>query len=321
MRSTRKLIGTAVLAAASLLPAAPGLAQERSPDVTQEPSSEAAQERSPDATQVESQAAPLSPFGPTEIADSALATGALLREASRTVDATTGLAEISDAIPGVSGRIDNLERDTRGRMQGDGPGFALEQTEHAWQRVLGQLDGWLGTLSSNATAVGSLLDQIDAGRRRWEMTRDSTRAGEVPAEVTREIGQTLAAVDSVQGLVRVARDTVLKLQAAVGLQKARADQNLADLRQEISSRRGRLLRIDSPPLWKAFDRPGVRRSLSERTAAVWQLNYRSVSSFLAEQEGRLLGDLAFLLILILILARLRDVAGTQLEQDDCCHGS
>ena len=71
MRSTRKLIGTAVLAAASLLAAAPGLAQERSPDVTQEPSSEAAQERSPDATQVESQAAPLSPFGPTEIADSA----------------------------------------------------------------------------------------------------------------------------------------------------------------------------------------------------------------------------------------------------------
>jgi small-conductance mechanosensitive channel len=241
---------------------------------------------------------------------------ALLREASRAVDATTDLAGISEALPGASGRIDNLERDTRGRMQGDGPSFALEQTEHAWQRVAGQLDGWLGTLSSNATAVDSVLDQIDAGRRRWKMTRDSTRAGDVPAEVTREIRRTLAAVDSVQGLVRVARDTVLRLQAAVGLQKARADQNLADLRQEISSRRGRLLRIDSPPLWKAFDRPGERRSLSERTAAVWQLNYRSVRSFLAEQQGKLLGNLAFLLVLIVILARLRDVAGTQLEQDD-----
>ena len=202
-------------------------------------------------------------------------------------------------------------------MQGDGPGFALEQTEHAWQRVAGP----------TRRVVGDAVLQRDlGGLGPGSDRRRKTTVGDDPGFDSRRRGpggcdpgdpdSTLAAVDSVQGIVRVARDTVLRLQAAVGVQKARADQNLADVRQEISSRRGRLLGIDSPPLWKAFDRPGVRRSLSERTAAVWQLNYQSVSSFLAGQEGKLLGGLAFLLVLIVILARLRDVAATQLEQDD-----
>jgi small-conductance mechanosensitive channel len=288
------------LAALTLLPTASGFAQEAVPA----------------PAQAAPQVAPMRPLGPTEIADSAVAARAVLRNASRAVDATRDLKPISDGLSDVSGRIVALERDSRRRMQTDGPSLALEQTAHSWQRFAGQLDGWLRRLSSNADGVSSALDQIDAEKRLWEMTRDSTRAGDVPAEVTREIRQTLAAVDSVQGLVRATRDTVLRLQAAVGEQKARADQNLADQRQEIARRRGRLLRIDSSPLWKAFDRPGEHRSLSERIIATWQLNFRSVRWFIEEQKGTLLGSLVFLLVLIAVLAGLRGVAGTQLDQDD-----
>ncbi len=279
-----------------------------------------AQEAAPDAAQATSQATPqpppLRPLGPTEIADSAVAARVVLRNASRAVDATTDLAEISDGLSGMSGRITGLEQDSRQRMQADGPGFALAQTERSWQRVADQFGVWLRRLSSNAADVSSALDQIDAERRLWELTRDSIRTGDVPAEVTQEIRQTLVAVDSVQGLVRAARDTVLKLQAAVSKQKARADQNLADQRQEIARRRGRLLSIDSSPLWKGFDRTDEHRSLSERIIATQRLNYESVRWFLEERKSELLGSLALLLALIATLARLRGVAGTQLDQDD-----
>jgi small-conductance mechanosensitive channel len=291
-----------------LTTALPGSAQEAAPAAQQ-----ATQQAAPQATP---QPPPLRPLEPTEIADSAIAARAVLRDASRAVEATTDLAGIDEGLDTLGKRIDQLERDSQRRMQDDGPGFALEQTEHSWERLDNRLGGWLHTLSANATAVTSALDQIDAERRLWEMTRDSTRTRDVPAAVTREIRQTLAAVDSVQGLVRVARDTILKLQAAVSVQKTRADQNLADQRREISRRRGRLVRIDSPPLWRVFDRSGVDSSLPERAAATWRLNSRSVRWFLEEQGGKLLGSLAFLLLLIAALARLRGVAGTRLQQDD-----
>jgi small-conductance mechanosensitive channel len=275
-----------------------------------------AQEADPAAAQETPEPPLLRPLQATEIADSAVAVRTVLRNASRTVDATTDLAGISEGLAGSSDRVAALERDSRERMQADGPGFALEQTERSWQRVADQLGAWLRRLSSNAADVGSALDRIDAEKQLWEMTRDSVRAGDVPAEVTREIRQTLAAVDSVQDVVRAARDTVLKLQAAVSEQKTRADQNLADQREEIARRRGRLLSIDSSPFWKAFDLPVENRRLSERIGATLQLNYVSVRWSLEEQKGELLGSLALLLALIAVLIRLRGVAGTQLDQDE-----
>ena len=275
-----------------------------------------AQEADPAAAQETPEPPPLRPLQATEIADSAVAVRTVLRDASRTVDATTDLAEISEGLAGSSDRVAGLERDSRERMQADGPGFALTQTERSWQRVADRLGAWLRRLSSNAADVGSALDRIDAEEQLWEMTRDSIRAADVPAEVTREIRQTLAAIDSVQGVVRAARDMVLKLQAAVSQQKTRADQNLADQRQEIARRRGRLVSIDSSPLWKAFDRPDEHRSLSERIAATLQLNYGSVRWYLEERKGELLGSLALLLALIATLLRLRGIAGKKLDQDD-----
>lgn len=157
------------------------------------------------------------------------------------------LASISVRLPIAAERIDNLERDSRRRMQTPGPSFALDQTLHAWQRTADLLRSWLQQLSSVGSSVSTSLDQVDLARQQWEMTRDSTRAEDVPAEVSREIRRTLAAVDSVNSSVVAARDTVLKLQAAVGLQVSRADQNIADERQEMERRRGALLSIDSWP--------------------------------------------------------------------------
>jgi small-conductance mechanosensitive channel len=293
-----------VLAFSCILPAVPGIAQEVARDTAQA------------TTQTTQQPPPLRPLELSEIADSAVGARSLLREASRSADTTDDLAEIANAFSGQTGHIDILEQETRRQMQMDGPGFALDQTEHAWQRVDERLAGWLRTLSSNATAVSSALDQIDAEQRLWEMTRDSTRADDVPAEVTREIRQTLAAIDSVQGVVRVARDTVLKLQAAVGEQKSRADQYLADERQEIGRRRGSLVSIDSPPVWKMFEQPDDQRSLSERAEATWQLNYQTLRWYVEQQESRLLWSLVLLLALIAALFSLRGAAGTQLQSDD-----
>jgi small-conductance mechanosensitive channel len=293
-----------VLAFSCILPAVPGIAQEVARDTAQA------------TTQTTPRPPPLRPLELSEIADSAVAARAVLRDASRSVDTTDDLAGIAGAFSEQSGHIDILEQETRRQMQMDGPGFALDQTEHAWQRVDERLAGWLKTLSSNATAVSSALDQIDAEKRLWEMTRDSTQADDVPAEVIREISQTLAAIDSVQGVVRVARDTVLKLQAAVGEQKARADQNLADERQEIDRRRGSLVSIDSPPVWKMFGQLDDQRTLSERAEAIWRLNYQTVRSYVEQEKSRLFWSLALLLALIVALFSLRGAAGTQVQSDD-----
>ena len=293
-----------VLALSCFLPGATGIAQEVARDTAQA------------TTPTTPQPPPLRPLELGEIADSAVATRAVLREASRSVDTTDDLAEIAGAFSRQSGHIDDLERETRRQMQLAGPGFALNQTENAWQRMDERLTGWLRTLSSNATAVSSALGRIDAEKRLWEMTRDSTRADDVPQEVTREISQTLAAIDSVEGVVRVARDTVLKLQAAVGEQKARADQNLADERREIDRRRGSLVSIDGPPVWKMFEQLDDQRTLSERAEATWRLNYQTVRWYVEQEKSRLLWSLVLLLALIAALFSLRGVAGTQLQSDD-----
>ena len=226
------------------------------------------------------------------------------------------LASISARLPDATERIDNLERDSRRRMQTPGPSFALDQTLHAWQRTADLLRSWLQQLSSVGSSVSTSLDQVDLARQQWEMTRDSTRAEDVPAEVSREIRRTLAAVDSVNSSVVAARDTVLKLQAAVGLQVSRAEQNIADERQEMERRRGALLSIDSWPLWKVADQASDQPGLSSWASTTWQLNYPSLRWYLETQRAAPMWGLTLLLVLIATLAGLRSVTIPQLEQDD-----
>ena len=261
------------------------------------------------------QAAPLRPLAPTEIANSAVAARAVLRDASDVVYRMPDLTDIRNQLDLAGQRGDDLAQETRRRMTAGGPAFALSQTEHAWQRLGNGFDGWLQALSAAAAGVDSALHKVEAERRVWSMTRDSIRAAEVPAEVTREVRETLAAVDSVQEAVRSARDTVLVLQAQAGDQKARADQYLAEQRREMERRRGHLIRLDSPPLWRVFADTGDSRSFSAKTADTLRLDYRGLTSFLTDRGGGLLWTLVLALLLIFAFRGLGRAAGTTVEGD------
>ena len=122
-----------VLVTALVLSAAPISAQETLPAAQDAALSEVARDTS--------QAPVIRPIPPTEIADSAVATRTVLRQASQAAADTADLASISARLPDATERIDYLERDSRRRLQTPGPSFALNQTLHAWQRTADLLRG------------------------------------------------------------------------------------------------------------------------------------------------------------------------------------
>ncbi|HSO23388.1 MAG TPA: mechanosensitive ion channel domain-containing protein [Chondromyces sp.] len=255
------------------------------------------------------------PLPAAEISERAAATRVMLQSGRSRADVSGELDQIAADFERGTQQLETLMEDTERRLAIQGPASVLADTEKDWIRLLARLDRWLVSLKEQASRFDGELRTFEAERALWQLTREGAREGELPPPVLQEIEETVSAIDSAAGEVRTIRDRVLELQARISKTRVTADELLVELREESARRRRVVLGVDSPPLWRAFEVPGVDGSLSQQLTAMWRKNSGSIRAYVAEEKAGLLRHLIFLLALVGLLVVARGKAQLWVQQD------
>lgn len=246
------------------------------------------------------------------ISERALDTAALLRDASAEADVEEEVGATQKAFAFRKEQMDELEKETLRRLKLEDPVSIIEGTAKEWVRIQERFDGWLMTLSSKADSLSSVLEKLQSESEVWVLTRESASAGKFPPALRGQIQDTLESINTVERKVQAARDQILNLQVKIGYAKARADELVADQREEVEQRRQGLVGIDSPPLWEVFSQSHSENDLIEET---WQTDYRWIKRYVSEQKNELAGYGLLLVVLIAVLGYLRSKVRVWVEQD------
>lgn len=276
----------------------------------------AAQGADPSATP-----APNPVLGPTPIPTNDIATRAgsardLVRNTETTIAPDDRLKQIQQAFPDEKNRIVEIGKQTEESLKNFGQVDRIKELEKASVRSSERLDRWMRDLSTRSGALESTLDDLQAERQLWELTRDQERTDELPEALTQQISEAIETIRSGEDSVRSARDTVLALQAGVAQEQSALNDLLARQRKESSDRSVGIFTSDSPPLWRAFGGSGgIQVSSIGQMKAISERQLQDVRGYIAERGFFLLTWLLLWAGLAVTLILLRRKAMLWVQQD------
>ncbi len=223
--------------------------------------------------------------------------------------------QIAKALPATRDSVDALETEMLPLLRADGPPQELRDAEAEVARIERRLSGWHDTLIGRTVGFDRDLEDLKSRKALWELTRNEAGAADLPVALIQQMDETLRAIDRVETLVRDRRTARLTLQAEVAELQSRVRTLGDQLRTEIDARQENLLRLDSPPLWRAFGQPRGE-DLGGQVLETVKRNLGVLESFLLENIQGVIQNLVILVVLIILFARLGRKARLWVQSDE-----
>jgi len=261
------------------------------------------------------------PIPAAEISEHAAAAQALLQQSRARLAMGADLDRIESAFVSEEESLESLARETRGRIESEGPPSALEDTLRKWARLGMRLDGWLQELKGSATRIDGLMTDLGSERSLFQLTLDAAGESKLPPAIRSELSDTLHALDSAERELLKERNAVLTVQARVSRSKLMVDDMLDLQRVEIARRQRGILDLDSAPLWRAFTSLGAEGGFSDQLSAILRANAGVIRTYLAGAQPNLLRHGLFLVAVTAILLFLRRRAQPWVQQDPSLEGT
>ena len=276
----------------------------------------AAQGADPSATPAPSPVPGPTPIPTNDIATRAGSARDLVRNTETTIAPDDRLTQIRQSFPEEKNRIVEIGKQTEESLQNVAQVAQIKELEKASERSSERLDRWMRDLSTRSGALESTLEDLQAERQLWELTRDQERTDELPEALTQQISEAIETIRGGENSVRSARDAVLALQAAVAQEQSALNDLLAQQRKEISERSVGIFTTDSPPLWRAFGGAGDEQaSVIGQMEAISQRQLQDVRDYIAERGPLLLTWVLLWAGLAVMLILMRRKASLWVQQD------
>jgi small-conductance mechanosensitive channel len=211
---------------------------------------------------VDTAAAPPTAIPLSEIPTRAEAVGARLDEIRQVLLRDRAVSQIRSAFAQTQDTIKALLQLEERPGQERPTKRSLTDTHNEWARRMGQVRTWQKTVSDRTTVLSGL--QVELARREtsWRLTRMEAQTANASRDVIRLVegvlASTVAVGDSVTGML----DEAIRLQTQITRTLGTLQQADDQVNEQLASLRRNLLRIDSPPLWKAQGRAGSGEGLS-----------------------------------------------------------
>jgi len=257
---------------------------------------------------------------PTPIPDSQIParTGevaALLRGMEANAQPQEKAAAITDALPVAEKSIDSLEEEIVPLFESDGPAQVFTDAEVEITRVERRLTGWLDALNSRTVEFDGDLADLRSRREAWEITRNEADAVELPAALVQQVRETITAIRSTEKVIGDRRAELLTLQAEVAEQRSRSRALSERIDREIEIRQQGLLRLDSPPLWRAL---GESRGegLSGQIIESIHRNLGVLRRFVSESKQQLVRNGVIFIVLLIGFIQLGRKARLWVSSDE-----
>lgn len=231
------------------------------------------------------------PIPASQIPDSVGRIGALLR--SFEVDAGTpeSVVQISERLADVDAQITRIADELQPVLSGDGPPQALKDPAADLVTIDRRLTAWLTELNDMTTDLDFKLTDLRRRKEVWERTRTEAAELELPAALVGQVVDTIAAISAAEEAIAGTRAELLTVQAEVVDQRSRLLVLNEALAREIAKRQEHLLRLDSPPLWKAFGQRSAASEFKGEVVAAMRRNIDVVIRFVSGNATALARDL------------------------------
>lgn len=231
----------------------------------------------------------------------------ILRRATANAAPQPAVEEIERELPNFVQGSRWLLAFTRKTMNTPRSTGVVREVESAWNVPRKRLDVWQAILRGRS---GALQRDVVALRQQdewWAGIGENAEAEQLPAELQSEIRLLRKSIQQAEGAVTKRRNDVLRLQARVSELEMELDRLSEELAAAEAASRGRLFRLDGPPLWRPAQpvlapAPTAEPDAATSTAVNAMLEYylRSLETVLLALAGLFGG-----LLLLLLLARRR----------------
>ena len=230
------------------------------------------------------------PIAASEIPARAAEAAEAARDAVAKAAPDARVQDIQQKFTTEQDRINELSEETQGQLKTPGPVSMIKETEKSSERTRDRLNRWLADLASRSSDLDGTLDDLDDRIALWNLTRkkepgDSGKS--LPEAVIKQIADTIKTLRDAEKQVREARDSTLDLQAEIAQQKTAVETMIASQQEQISKGTKGVLRIDSPPLWKAFGAEFDPADAWRQFILLQKLHWRSLKRYVVEQGADL----------------------------------
>ncbi len=222
------------------------------------------------------------------ISRQAQADGDLLAAIAAQADLAEAIARFDSVIGIRETTMDSLEQETSIQLESRRSTGRLETRRGQWNRIGSGWDGTRSRLDALASDLQIGLDTVAAVRERWQTTRDSTNAVELPEALNDRIAQMLSQVDSTESLLRRELNTILTLEDRVTRLQGRSSQVLKEIDTALGAARIRLIARDSRPLWALLVERPADTPLFEQGKSLFSELWEGAQAALSEDVDPLI---------------------------------
>jgi len=240
---------------------------------------------------------------------------ALLRGIESHAQPQDEITEMGDLLTPTSETIDALETEVLALLEDDGPAQELKDVDVDLARVEQRLVGWLDTLHDRTVGLDGDLEDLRQRKGQWELTRDEADSDELPEALVTGVQATITTIRRTEKAIGDRRADVLTIQAGMAEQWSRLSALREQVGEEVELRQLDLLRLDSPPLWKAFgDSPD--EDMGEQVLAAAKKNLEVFESFIRENSRAFVRNGVVFFITLILFVRFGRKAQLWVRSDE-----
>ena len=205
----------------------------------------------PPAPAADTAAAPPTAVPLIAIPSHAEASQARLEEIRQTLPGDRTIAQIAKAYAATQDTIKAL-LDMESRPDQEQPTKrSLTDMQNEWERRIAQMRAWQKKVSDRTTILTALEVELDRRETGWRLTKVEAKKADVAPGVIELVDGILTGTTTLQDTVALQMDAVIRLQSQLTRTVLTLQQREGRVNDQLASLRRNLLRIDSPPLWRA----------------------------------------------------------------------
>lgn len=189
-----------------------------------------------------------------EIPERLQQTATVVRLANGHAKPLGAIVEIERSLPRFKQGTHGLLATTTNLMKRRISPGATRELRNAWAVIKRRLAGWQDIVRQRSGSLHQDLAALDGESKAWRATLEAAAAEQLPRDLRSEIRRGMDSIAAARQAVLSRRNMILTLQGELSRLAIDLDEMDERLGEALNEGRGRLLRIDAPPLWRSDGR-------------------------------------------------------------------
>jgi small-conductance mechanosensitive channel len=194
----------------------------------------------------------IQPISATEIPARAETTRATLREFRRQATPVAVIGQIIEQIDNAKREIDDSAAGLLAQSLDEIPGRALRNLELQWNNTRSTVAGWQSSLSDRSSKLNEARARLEVLVEPWRKTWEQRETVQLPKALRDQVSTVMGEIEIIDETLKARLDLILTEQSRLSQLANTVDDTLDKIKEADALQRGRLLKLDSEPLWSAI---------------------------------------------------------------------